>query len=67
MAIQSCSTTDMELKCYKVKCRLEDGSEREVGVMCSDETAAKRVAENSLLEGSSVRAKAFSVEETDSI
>jgi len=55
------------MKCWKVSCRAADGTEYEVGVMCSDEAAAKRCAEHSLMEGSHVAAKATKAEEADGI
>ena len=57
----------MNLKCYKVKCVEKDGTEHEIGVMCSDETAAKKCAENSLREGSHIETTAKEVWETDRI
>lgn len=57
----------MELGCWNVTCRTAAGDEYEVGVMASDASAAKRVAENSLREGRAVEAKAVRAEETDSI
>jgi len=55
------------MKCYNVTCEDIDGNEYEVGVMTSDEFAAKHCAENSLLEGRHIKAKAIKVVETDSI
>jgi len=55
------------MKCWKVKCVAKDGAEYEVGVMCSDEAAAKRCAEHSLREGRHVDARAVSAEVADGI
>ena len=55
------------MQCFKVKCVEVGGVEHEVGVMCSDENAAKHCAENSLFEGKHIKAKAIEVVKTNAI
>ena len=55
------------MKCYNVTCVDNVGNSYNVGVMTSDNLAAKHCAEHSLLEGKHVSAKAVSVTETDKI
>ena len=56
-----------KMKCYNVTCVDNVGNSYNVGVMTSDNLAAKHCAEHSLLEGKHVSAKAVSVTETDKI
>lgn len=57
----------MKLKCFNVICIDSNMNKYEVGVMTTDEVAAKNCAINSLLEGKNIKAKAIEVFEVDSI
>ena len=56
-----------KMKCYNVTCVDNVGNSYVVGVMASDDLAAKHCAVHSLLEGKHINAKAGSVTETDKI
>ena len=55
------------MKCYNVTCVDNVGNSYVVGVMTTDDLAAKHCAVHSLLEGKHINAKAVSVTETDKI
>ena len=55
------------MKCYSVTCVDEFGNSYDVGVMTTDEFAAKHSAVNSLFEGRHLKTHAVSAVETDKI
>ena len=57
----------MKLQCFNVKCIDSKMNEHIVGVIAADESAARRVAENSLKLGKNIKAKAIDVKPTDRI
>ena len=56
-----------KMKCYNVTCVDNIGNSYVVGVMTTDDLAAKHCAVHSFLEGKHINAKAVSVTETDKI
>ena len=56
-----------KMKCYSVTCVDGFGNSYDVGVMTTDEFAAKHSAVNSLFEGRHLKTHAVSVVETDKI
>lgn len=56
-----------ELRCYRVKCIEENGTEHSVGIMTSSAERAKMKVVEGLKEGSHINTTAVSVEEVDAI